>query len=306
MPSVIESPGVDLALPFLNNSYIAKPCGSAQALTMPGCLFLQIAAGAGQRAAGTDRADETVDLAAGLLPDLRAGRIRNAPWHCRGCSTGRRTARRSARSCEAGRPAAVRHADSCWDWRRAAPAPRSVRRRTAAACPSFPGSGFPGSGSASGSRGRWRPPPARCRYCRRSTSTTSPPGLRSPRFSASRIIHLPARSLTDWPGFMNSALPRMVQPVSSDACFSLMRGVLPIASMTSLLKVMFLKLPVCLPNRWATLKDRRRAYKPAMKQGCQPDLRKHHLTHVDISRQESSLAVGEVIFPEPPEAIVES
>src|ERR1700753_2450157 len=66
-------------------------------------------------------------------------------------------------------------------------------------------------------------------------STTSPPGLRSPRFAASRIIHLPARSLTDWPGFMNSALPRMVQPVSSEARFSLISGVWPIASMTSLL-----------------------------------------------------------------------
>src|ERR1700744_104610 len=68
-------------------------------------------------------------------------------------------------------------------------------------------------------------------------STTSPPGLRSPRFSASRIIHLPARSFTDWPGFMNSALPKMVQPVASEARFSLMSGVLPMASTTSLLKV---------------------------------------------------------------------
>src|SRR6201992_1021736 len=68
-------------------------------------------------------------------------------------------------------------------------------------------------------------------------STTSPPGLRSPRFSASRIIHFPARSLTDWPGFMNSALPRMVQPVASEARFSLISGVLPIASITSFLKV---------------------------------------------------------------------
>src|SRR5579863_7811874 len=34
---------------------------------------------------------------------------------------------------------------------------------------------------------------------------------------------------------MNSALPRIVQPVSSEACFSLINGVLPIASMTSLL-----------------------------------------------------------------------
>src|SRR5262249_47059268 len=65
-------------------------------------------------------------------------------------------------------------------------------------------------------------------------STTSPPGRSSPRFSASRIICSPARSLTDWPGFMNSALPRMVQPVSSDARLSLMSGVLPIDSMRSL------------------------------------------------------------------------
>ncbi len=131
-------------------------------------LFLQIAAGAGQRAAGADRADEAVDLAAGLLPDFRAGRIRNAPWRCRDCSTDRRTARRSARSCAADRRASCRHAGSCSDWSRAAPALRSVRRRTAAACPSFPGSGFPESRSASGNRARSPPPQDRCRYCRRS------------------------------------------------------------------------------------------------------------------------------------------
>src|SRR3954453_3250174 len=39
-----------------------------------------------------------------------------------------------------------------------------------------------------------------------------------------------ARSFTDSPGFMNSAFPRIVQPVSSDARRSLIRGVLPIAS----------------------------------------------------------------------------
>ena len=61
-------------------------------------------------------------------------------------------------------------------------------------------------------------------------STTSPPGLSSPRFSASRIIWRPARSFTDWPGFMNSALPRMVQPVCADARSSLISGVLPMAS----------------------------------------------------------------------------
>ncbi len=36
-------------------------------------LFLQIAAGAGQCAAGADRANKAVDLAAGLLPDFRSG-----------------------------------------------------------------------------------------------------------------------------------------------------------------------------------------------------------------------------------------
>src|SRR5215211_4217361 len=61
-------------------------------------------------------------------------------------------------------------------------------------------------------------------------STTMPPGLISPRFSASRMIWRAARSLTDWPGFMNSALPRMVQPVASDARSSLISGVLPMAS----------------------------------------------------------------------------
>src|SRR4029450_7167589 len=42
-----------------------------------------------------------------------------------------------------------------------------------------------------------------------------------------------ARSLTDWPGFMNSALPRMLQPVASEARRSLISGVLPMAARTS-------------------------------------------------------------------------
>src|SRR5580692_5429213 len=83
-------------------------------------------------------------------------------------------------------------------------------------------------------------------------SSTRPPGFNSPRFSASRIIHLPARSFTDWPGFMNSALPRMVQPVISEARVSLINGVLPIASTTSLLMVMCLNRRF-LPDHSATL-----------------------------------------------------
>ena len=65
-------------------------------------------------------------------------------------------------------------------------------------------------------------------------STTVPPGCSRPALSASRMMKSAARSLTDWPGFMNSALPRMVQPVSSEARLSLISGVLPIASMMPL------------------------------------------------------------------------
>src|SRR3990172_1708104 len=62
-------------------------------------------------------------------------------------------------------------------------------------------------------------------------STTRPPGSIAPRASASRMMYLAARSLTDPPGFRNSALPRMSQPVCSEALRSRISGVLPIASM---------------------------------------------------------------------------
>ena len=61
-------------------------------------------------------------------------------------------------------------------------------------------------------------------------STITPPGRSSPFFTASSMMNRAARSLTDWPGFMNSALPRMVQPVASETRSSLISGVLPIAS----------------------------------------------------------------------------
>ena len=32
----------------------------------------------------------------------------------------------------------------------------------------------------------------------------------------------------------------------------------------------------------------------------------YHLPHVDIPRQESGLAIGEVVFPQPPETVVEA
>jgi hypothetical protein len=46
------------------------------------------------------------------------------------------------------------------------------------------------------------------------------------------MMKSPALSFTDWPGFMNSALPRISHPVSSEARRNLIRGVLPIASIT--------------------------------------------------------------------------
>src|SRR3984885_2549351 len=64
-------------------------------------------------------------------------------------------------------------------------------------------------------------------------STTIPPGRKAPRATASLIIASAARSLTEPPGFMNSALPRIVHPVASEAARSLMRGVRPIAATTS-------------------------------------------------------------------------
>ncbi len=63
-------------------------------------------------------------------------------------------------------------------------------------------------------------------------STISPPGFSRPLRSASRMMARAARSLTDWPGFMNSALPRISHPVSSLARFRRIRGVLPMASST--------------------------------------------------------------------------
>ncbi len=67
-------------------------------------------------------------------------------------------------------------------------------------------------------------------------STMIPPGRNAPRAIASRMIASAARSLTEPPGFMNSALPRIVQPVASEAALSWISGVWPIASTTVGLK----------------------------------------------------------------------
>src|SRR5262245_54216566 len=65
-------------------------------------------------------------------------------------------------------------------------------------------------------------------------STMSPPGSRTPRRSASSTMNFAARSFTEPPGFANSALPRIVQPVISEARRNLISGVLPTESTKSL------------------------------------------------------------------------
>src|SRR5580658_3637156 len=62
-------------------------------------------------------------------------------------------------------------------------------------------------------------------------STTVPPGFNVPHRSASSTIHFAARSLTEPPGFMNSTLPRISQPVSLLKACRRISGVLPIAPM---------------------------------------------------------------------------
>ena len=50
-----------------------------------------------------------------------------------------------------------------------------------------------------------------------SPEVTNPPGFRVPCFCAFKTIPFAARSFTEPPGFMNSAFPRIVHLVSSDA-----------------------------------------------------------------------------------------
>ena len=83
--------------------------------------------------------------------------------------------------------------------------------------PSSPGSASPACRSACGSRARRRPGPGRCRCCRRCLRRSVPPGWSRPRASASRTMYSAARSFTEPPGLRNSPLPRISQPVSSDA-----------------------------------------------------------------------------------------
>ena len=58
-------------------------------------------------------------------------------------------------------------------------------------------------------------------------STMVPPFFMSPFCRASSKIYFAALSLTEPPGFMNSALPYILQPVSSEKYSSLISGVFP-------------------------------------------------------------------------------
>jgi hypothetical protein len=64
-------------------------------------------------------------------------------------------------------------------------------------------------------------------------STMVPPGRSVPLAMASRMMKSAARSFTDWPGFMNSALPRISHPVASLTLFSRISGVFPTAAARS-------------------------------------------------------------------------
>ena len=62
----------------------------------------------------------------------------------------------------------------------------------------------------------------------------------------------------------------MVQPVSSDACLSLISGVLPIAWTTSLLNFMSMEIPVCFLDAGEP-RGAAGAHKPTAGRGSYPD-----------------------------------
>ena len=189
---------------------------------------------AGERAAGADGADEAVDLAVGLPPDFRPGRLDVAlavgdvvelVGPDRAVLFGLRQL--------LGEPAGEfhvivgvgvghgRHLDQL-----GAAQPQRVLLLLALASP--------GSRSRCESPWHCRPEQARCRYCRRCPRRSRRRAAARPFSPRPAMMNRAARSLTDWPGLMNSALPRMVQPVAAETRSSLINGVLPIASMIPL------------------------------------------------------------------------
>src|SRR5258707_15228836 len=52
--------------------------------------------------------------------------------------------------------------------------------------------------------------------------------------------------------------------------------------------------------------DGGRPYKPAARGKWSAGFGEHHLTHVDVSRQESGFAIRKVVFPQPAETVIEA
>ena len=162
----------------------------------------------GERAARADRADEAVDPPAGLLPDLgrRAldvrppvGDVVELVGPDRAVRLGRiELLREPARVAHVVVRVAVRHRRDL-DQR---------RRRRRGSRPSSPGSGCRGSRSPCGTPSPRRPCARPMPVLPAVPSTMVPPGRSAPRATASRMIQSAARSLTEAPGFMNSALPQ--------------------------------------------------------------------------------------------------
>src|SRR5690348_10935609 len=75
-----------------------------------------------------------------------------------------------------------------------------------------------------------------------------PPGRIRPRFSASRSRPRAVRSLIEPPGFSHSALPRISQPVASDARRKRINGVRPTAA-AKLARAWIMPVPSGLDRR---------------------------------------------------------
>ena len=155
-----------------------------------------------------------------------------APGGWRHCRTGWPRPRRSARSWRASRRPGRNLSRSCSGWRSRPPG-TSMSSAPASRSMSFFSCDCVSGMTMTDLRPSALPTSARPMPVLPAVpSTTMPPGCSAPRCIASLMMNRAARSFTDWPGFMNSALPRMVQPVISEARFSLISGVLPIASRT--------------------------------------------------------------------------
>ena len=233
IPSVMEDP-VRLQLAA---AVVTEQCGAGrigQCDLDPRFAAAQGHCHPGERAAGACGADERIDLAVGLPPDLGAGRLHVSLAVGDVVELLRPDRALLVRCAPALRQDAAQRARSCWGSCRGPPGLRAGSRRTRAGCPFSPATGWRESRSPSGSRARSRPGPGRCRCCRRCPRRSRRRGGATPRRSASSTMASAARSFTEPPGLRNSAFPRISQPVCSEALRRRMSGVLPMLSMKPL------------------------------------------------------------------------